>query len=128
MPELNCRRLAKRKVISGLITTLLIFIGLPNTASASDYMGYIKDIVQVGSHAYVYVVNGWFGADNCGSGRSALIVSIDTTTSDGKSFIALALNAKAMATQVYVAGKADCTTDSTPNGDVSESISVMWLH
>lgn len=113
-----------------LLLTIAMSISLiaPISARASDYQGYIQDMVQIGTRMYLYVGGGWFGTDNCGTGRTKLLVSFDATTSDGKSFVALALSSKAQSIQMYVQGASDCTTAGTPNGSVSETLYVLWAH
>jgi len=106
----------------------VLAMGSVNVAHASDYLGYIHDVVQIGSRVFVYVGDGSWGTDSCGSSRSSLIVYIDPTTAEGKAYVALALNAKAQAIQVYVSGTAQCWGGGTPNGGVSEPIYALWLH
>lgn len=114
-----------KKKISMLLA--LLTLGFASWAEASSYMGYVQSVAQINGRVFIFVGGGWFGADNCGSGRSNLIVYADTTTVEGRSFVALATASKLSGNQVYVAGNSDCYTGNTPNGGTSESVSVMWL-
>jgi hypothetical protein len=96
-------------------------------AEASSYLGYVTAVVQIGTVVFIYVGNGNWGTDNCGSGRTALILHADTSTSDGRSMIGLATTAKITGNQVYAAGNSDCWVGNTPNGGTSETANVMWL-
>ncbi len=114
----------KRSLQFLFATSALLCIG---SAQASSYMGYIQSVAQIGNRVFVYVNGGWWGTDNCGSGRSSLIVYADTSTADGRTFIALATAAKLSGNQVYVSGNGDCWAGNTPNGGTSESFNTMWL-
>jgi len=108
---------------------LLATVGLSFAASAnaSDYQGYVTSLIQIGSRVFIYVGNGHFGTDNCGTGRTQLILYTDPTTAEGRSFVALATTAKVTNTEVYVAGDGVCYTGNTPNGATSEALNVVWL-
>lgn len=117
----------KASKISVRLAALLVAGSAVMPASASDYEGYVTSLVQIGTRVYVYIGGDWFGADQCGSGRTQLILYTDTGTADGRSFIALATSAKLTGTQVYASGTGACYTGGTPNGATSEPLGVLWL-
>ena len=113
--------------LRAVVTAVACLAGGGAPAFASDYQGYVQSVVQVGSAVFIYVGNGWFGTDQCGSGRSALILSADSSTTTGRTFISLALTAKTTGNQVYAGGTGACYGGNTPNGGTSEPAAVLWL-
>jgi hypothetical protein len=111
-----------------LLAAFAVTAGGTSAAHASAVSGYIRDMVQIGTRLFIYVGIGTGATDNCAPGRSAIIFTIDPTTPEGKSYLALALSAKAQGTEVYVSGNSDCWTGNTPNNGVSESLAALWVH
>ena len=118
-----------RDVRQGFVASIIVAIGLLSCggrACASDYLGVVQSIVQIGYTAWIYVGGGHFGTHTCGSSQAELIVYLDPTTAQGQSYLSLAISAKLAGTQVYVAGNDVCYTNNTPNGSISEAITVFW--
>ena len=117
----------KIRVLFSLVA-IAVMVGSTSDANASSVSGYISGIVQMNNRVFVYVRVSTGGSDTCGSSRSTMLFTIDPTIAEGRSFVSLALTAKSQGTDVYASGNSDCSTGNTPNGDVSESLAVLWLH
>jgi hypothetical protein len=51
----------------------------------------------------------------------------DTTAAGGASYVAMILSAKMTGNQIYVKGNGVCFSGNTPNGNISEALSVTFL-
>jgi|SRR6266540_4064906 len=109
------------------ISAAAMLLVVSNAAQASNYMGYVQGVAQLGTRVFIYIGGGWFGTDSCGTGRAHLIIYADTSTPEGKTYIALATAAKLSGNQVYAAGNGTCLTGNTPNGASSEAAETIWL-
>lgn len=114
------------RLFAGALASVLILAATP-TAHASTYEGYILNLVQIGTTVFVSIGNGWYGANNCGTGTAPMWVTIDTTAAGSASYVSLALSAKLTGNQVYVSGNNVCFVGNTPNGATSEALATLYL-
>jgi hypothetical protein len=108
------------------LASVSLFCGT-NVAGASDYQGYVQNVVQDGTTVFVSIGNGHYGTVNCGSGTVPMWLYFDTTAAGGASYVAMILSAKMTGNQIYVKGNGVCFSGNTPNGNISEALSVTFL-
>ncbi len=110
-----------------VLVGILLLAATINVASASTYEGYIQNIVQIGTTVFISIGGGFYGSVNCGTGTGGMWLYVDTTTAGGSTYVALALSSKLSGNEVYVSGNGVCFSGNTPNGGISEAMSVMYL-
>lgn len=112
-----------------LLSAAFLAFAVTSPAESASYQGTVTNVSPYNGKVYVVIAGGAFDgpASTCAGTSSAMVYSIDPSTSFGRSLVAVAISAKLSGRLIYAMGDNSCAWGSPFPGSMNEGMVGMDL-